>query len=842
MVALVVAAVSIGVLRRHAKRFGLVDRPGGRKQHQRPTPVVGGLGMGIALVVALPVILGLRGADPDFFPLVTTGAPFVGALLALLIVGLIDDQRGLGSRPKFGVQAIAAVVAVSAGGLSLEGIGTWPGGAPIALGLLAAPVTVVAIVGFVNAFNMIDGVDGLAGSTAVVMLAALGVVAGIADAALPLLIAVALCGACLGFLVFNLRTPWRSRATVFLGDAGTLMLGFAIVWVAIDVSQRPATPIAPVGIAWVLALPVIDTLNLMIRRLLRGQSPFHADRNHFHHILGRAGFSPGQTAMIFSGLTLVMAVIGLTGSFIGVPDVLLGLALLLVAGAHYFFVRYAWRTTKALRRLRASLARSDADRLPVIDRMALVGMYIVALGLPAGLGWAVIVGVALVGLASLAQGKAIFFALRELAIAKLSLLMAGWMTLAVFLRPEAVVSAWLPAMWMTGVFALPLGWWLARYRHHALLLFSLAVVSLISAWAYAADWKMLEAGYVRTADYWGSVETGGLLIALMLVVLVGAGAYGVASYTRRWRARASLASAVLGVTTLLLLLLGLSLQSAVAAGLIGLFAMAIVATRSTEQRALRISVVGGTVMTVLLGSLLANTFKPPGVSLDEQYWGPVQATFFSLGGATTEAQTRYPGVVSRLDDWRSVIRASAQHPLAGTGRSVMADQGTQAVLPAERSAYASLLLIGGLPALGFFVGLTGVWARSISRAGRFKAWPLVQVITAYGLLWTVLGAFLLWPVSHDPLCGVIVTSVWALGITASLDTRQSRSSAVPPSVDRFGPNPPSSPPRRAIGGGLPRCTRREAHQHRHRECEGHRTDVVVKVHLGESCCEEAERE
>ena len=801
-VALLVAAFSIGVLRRHAKRFGLVDRPGGRKQHQRPTPVVGGLGMGIALVVALPVVLGLRGADTGFFPLLTTGAPFAGALLALLIVGLIDDQRGLGSRPKFGVQAVAALLAVFVGGLALEGLGTWPGGAPIALGLLAAPVTVIAIVGFVNAFNMIDGVDGLAGSTAVVMFGALGLTAWAANAAPAVLIAATLAGACLGFLAYNLRTPWRPRAAVFLGDAGTLMLGFGIAWVAIDVSQREASPISPVGIAWVLALPIIDTLNLMIRRLMRGQSPFHADRNHLHHILGRAGFTPGQTAMIFSGLTLVMAVIGLAGSFIGVPDVLLGLALVLVASAHYCFVRYAWRTTKAIRRLRASLARSDADRLPVIDRMALVGMYTVALALPAGLGRAVGVGVALIGLASLIQRRAMMFALRKLAIARLSLFMAGWMTLAIFLRPESVAAAWLPAMWMTGLFALPLGWWLARYRHHAVPLFSLAVASLIGAWAYAADWRMLEAGYVRTADYWGSVETGGLLIVLMLVVLVGAGAYGVASYTRRWRARASLVSAVVGVTTLLLVLLGLSLQSAVAAGLIGFLAMTVVAARPAEPRAFRISVVGGAIMTVLLGSLLANTFKPPGVSLDEQYWGPVQATFLYLGGAKTLAETRYPGVASRLDDWHAVIEAAARRPLAGGGRPVIADQEAQATPPTDRSAYASLLLTGGLPALSLFGVLMVVWMRAISRVGRHQAWPLIQVITAYGLLWTVLGALLLSPVVYDPLSGLLVTAVWALGVAADLDAHQGGSAgASPRATDGTEPNSPSSVPLHVVDGG-----------------------------------------
>ncbi|WP_148291349.1 MraY family glycosyltransferase [Spiribacter curvatus] len=802
--ALLVAVFAIGVLRRHARRFGLVDRPGGRKQHQRPTPVVGGLGMAIALAAALPIVLGLHETDSGFGTLLSAGAPFAGALLGLLLFGLVDDQRGLGSAPKFGVQVMAALVAVFAAGLALERIGIWPGGGLIAMGFLAAPVAVIAIVGFVNAFKMIDGVDGLAGSTAVVMLAALGIAAWVADAASAMLIAATLCGACLGFLVFNLRTPWRPRATVFLGDAGTLMLGFAIAWVAIDVSQRAASPIAPVGIAWVLALPVIDTLNLMIRRLMRGQSPFHADRNHLHHILGRAGFTPGQTAMIFSGLTLVMAVIGLAGSLIGVPDVLLGLALLLVASAHYFFVRYAWRTTKAIRRLRGLLARSDADRLPVIDRMALVGIYTVALALPAGRGGIVGAGVALIGLASLAQRQAIAAALRGLAITRLALMMAAWMTLAVFLRPEPLAAVWLPVMWMTGAFALPLGWWLGRYRHHALPLFSLAVASLIGTWALGADWQMLEAGYLRTADHWGSVQTGGLLLVLMLMVLVGAGAYGITSYTRRWRARASLVSAVLGVTMLLLLLLGLSLQSAVAAGLVGLVAMVVAAMRPGEQRALRVSVVGATVVTILLGSLLANTFKPPGVSLDEQYWGPVQAAFLYLGGATTQAETRYPGVASRLADWRSVVQASAQRPLAGDGRPFTAEERPQGALPTYRSAYASLLLTGGLPGLGLFVALIAVWMRAVSRAGRRQAWPLVQVITAYGLLWSVLGLFLLSPVVHDPLSGVIITAVWALGVAASLDSHQSSSAGAPPATSGDEPSSPSRVPLRIVDGGAAR--------------------------------------
>jgi len=788
-IALLASAVATKVLRRAAIRLGLIDQPGGRKQHARPTPVVGGVAIVIALAAVLPLGLGeIRSTDTASADAGAAGS-VLAAFLVLLAVGLVDDRRGVGSRLKFLVQAAAAGLLVIGAGMSIEQLGHWPGGAAIQTGALAIPLTLVAIVGFVNAFNMIDGVDGLAGSTATIMLVAIAYVGWSAGAPLEAWVAVVAAGACAGFLLHNLRTPWRHRAAAFLGDAGSLVLGLVIVATAIALSQRPAAPISPMAIAWILALPVIDTLNLMIRRLLRGQSPFHADRNHLHHILGRAGFTPGQIAMIIAGVTLVMAVIGVAGSRIGVPDLLLGIALVLVAAAHYVFVRYAWRTTKALRRLRQWLVISDPHRLPVADGLALGGFYAVAVAIPAGIHELAGLGAVLIVLGSIGQRRAIRDDLRGLAMARMALLMAGWMTLAVFLRPTPTVAVWLPMIVLTGVLALPVGWWLRRFWHHAAALFGLALVTLIVAWAAAADWQMLEAGHVRTTDHWGRVETGGLLLVLMITSLVGAVAYGIAHYARRWQARVALATGMIGIAALLLLLLGLSLRSAVAAGLIGLVAMTLAALRSVEPSRFRLGVGVAAVATALLGSVIGNTFKPPDVSLNDQYWGPVQSAFLYAGGAVETAQARYPAVAARVADWREVVEQTRARPFAGYGRASVGAANAEP-MPAERSAYAALLLTGGVPALALFAGVLGAWYRATHHAARRAIASPAETVVAEGMLGVILGALLLGPTVDHLLSAMMVTGVLALGVRASLNLRAADQAMAQSAFDASDGTPP----------------------------------------------------
>ena len=786
--AALIAGLGIHVLRGAAVRHGLVDNPGGRKLHCRPTPVVGGIGIAVALLAVGPFVLIQVDADLSRAPVWLAATASLGAFLLLLVAGLIDDQRGIGSTRKFLVQGLAAALLIAGAGLEIEQIGHWPSGAAIEIGVLSVPVTVIAIVGFVNAFNMIDGVDGLAGSIAVVMLAAIVYAGWSINANVPTLLAVVLAGACVGFLTHNLRTPWRARAAAFMGDAGSLIVGLIIVGAAIDVSQREPTSVSAMAVAWVVGLPVIDTLNLMIRRLLRGQSPFHADRNHLHHILGRAGFTPGQTAMIVAGVTLGIAIVGIGGAALGVPDLLLGIALILVAIAHYVFVRYAWRTAKALRRLRHWLAARDPDRLPMADALALVGLYTLAIAIPAGLNGLAGLGIGLLALGSFGQRRAMVKALRHLAITRVSLLMAAWMSLAVFMRPAPEAEIWLPMIALTGVFALPIGWWLARLWHHTVALFALAVGVLMVAWAISADWPMLEAGHVRITDHWGSLQTVGLLLALMLICLVGAVGYGLADYNRRWRARVALYSGMIGVGALLVLLLGLSLRPAIAAGTVGLLAMVVSVLPRVEQSTLRISVVTTVLATLLVGLLMANTLNPQGLSVSDRYWEPVQSALLQVGGATTEAHAKHPGVAARVADWSVVADEARMQPLAGFGR-VSVDQQISDSWPANRSAYAALLLVGGVPALALFIALVVTWRLAMARSSRRQVGAMAETTIAHGLMATVLGALLFGPTVDNPLTVMLVTGVFALVVLASLDAQSVEDVLGPPDAATSGDQP-----------------------------------------------------
>lgn len=771
-----VTVVCISLLGPLAGSLGLVDRPGGRKRHRRPTPLVGGLAMLAGSAAALPLVMPAAAPGADANALALLCLPFGAAMLLVMVAGVIDDRRGLSSGPKFVIQGVAALIAVFGAGLELQTLGTWPGGPPMALGILTLPVTLLAVVGFMNAFNMIDGVDGLAGSTAVVMLTGLALAGGLADQAPSMLIATMLVGACLGFLLFNLRTPWRARARVFLGDAGSLMLGLAIVWLAIRVSQSDSALISPMGIAWIMALPVIDTLNLMVRRLMRGQSPFHADRNHLHHILQRAGFTPGQTAMIFSGLTLGLGIIGIAGSLIGVPDVLLGLLLVLVALGHYFFVRYGWRTARAVRRLRArrDRHRPGAHDAPEIDRLALIGLYTLVVAIPLGAGGLAMLALALVGLASLGQWRALYRDLRGLALTRVALLAVIWLILVLLARPELMMTAGGSMIWLTGVLALPVGWWLARLRHHALALFVVAVAALVVVWAVTADWQRLAAGEFRTPGVWGNTQTSGLLLVLMLMVLIGLAVYGIAHYRRRWRARASLASALVGLLMLSALLVGLQFQTAMAAGLAGVIAMLIAGGMLAERRRVGAGVVASALVAVTLTGVMAVTYAPTERTLEDRYLAPLQASWQYLSGHRAGINPDEAGVVGLLDDWAATAAAVREQPLIGPGRLNTAGSAADGWLPSHRASYAALLLVAGLPAGILAAGLVAAWVRAVAGVARRGVWPSVEGMIAMGLMASVLVFLLLAPVIENPLNGAVMTLVFAIGVVASLDQVRAR--------------------------------------------------------------------
>jgi UDP-GlcNAc:undecaprenyl-phosphate GlcNAc-1-phosphate transferase len=209
-------------------------------------------------------------------------------------------------------------------------------------------MTVFAVLGVINAMNMIDGADGLASGLALIALLAFAAILS-ADAGLGGTLLPALVAAVAGFMVFSLRTPWRKRASVFIGDAGSMLLGFALAWYAVDLaSVRDA--MTPITAVWILAIPLMDTVSLMVRRMLKGVSPFAADREHLHHILQRVGFTHGQTVAILLGISLLLSAIGVAGWRLGVPEYAMFYAFMALFALYLYGVLHAWKLMKAVRK------------------------------------------------------------------------------------------------------------------------------------------------------------------------------------------------------------------------------------------------------------------------------------------------------------------------------------------------------------------------------------------------------------------------------------------------------------------------------------------------------------
>ena len=300
----------IPLLKRGALRAGFVDRPGGRKQHDAPVPPVGGLA--VFPVFAGMVLLG-RPALADLWCLAALGV--------LLVAGALDDRYNLPPRTKFAAQWIAALLLTMPGEGHLHALGDLLGFGDLTLGSAGSIMfPAIAAVLLVNAINLMDGLDGLAGGiglAALFWIVAGGIMAGGGPGVMAPAI---LIGALSGFLVFNLRHPLRQRATVFLGDAGSLALGLALAWLSIRLAQRGEPGVHPIDIAWILALPIFDTCAQFARRLRQGRHPFDADRNHFHHHFLKVGFSPRRSAAAIAGLSFLLGGIGFAGTRLGAPD------------------------------------------------------------------------------------------------------------------------------------------------------------------------------------------------------------------------------------------------------------------------------------------------------------------------------------------------------------------------------------------------------------------------------------------------------------------------------------------------------------------------------------------
>jgi len=318
LVAMGVTWILTPVVIRLARYLGAVDLPGGRRTHTRPTPRIGGLAVFLGFVCGLAAAAYFTGSLWSLPRVDVYWRGMVAAATFLLLVGIVDDVRGVSFRGKFAAQ-IAAAAAVWFCGFRIELLSN-PFGGTLDLGLLSFPITVLWIVGITNAVNLIDGLDGLAAGIALITTTSVAVLAyvrgefGVAAASL------ALAGSLVGFLRYNFNP-----ARIFLGDSGSLFLGFVLAVTSVRGSQKGATAVAILAPLLVLGLPLVDTSLAIVRRLhrlaLRGLGTDHAlryvlrnldhvflpDREHIHHRLLDLGFSHRSAVLLLYGVGAVFA-------------------------------------------------------------------------------------------------------------------------------------------------------------------------------------------------------------------------------------------------------------------------------------------------------------------------------------------------------------------------------------------------------------------------------------------------------------------------------------------------------------------------------------------------------
>lgn len=298
------SAVLTPLARAIALRVGAYDEPTGRHVHKSPIPRLGGLAVVIGFFVSLGALYGIGTSSLGNMlfaqPMLVLGLCCGGVAAATL--GAMDDLKGVRALHKLTVQ-IAIAVAAYAFGFRIDAIALpWIGS--IDLGLLAIPATVLWFVAVMNAVNLIDGLDGLAGGIAFIACVSNFVVGWMNESLLVILLSAALAGAVLGFLIYNFNP-----ASIFMGDTGSLFLGFVLAATSLlGSSIKSATTVSLLVPILALGVPIMDTLFAMVRRYLERRPIFGADRGHIHHKLLDLGLTHRRAVLVLYGISSVLAV------------------------------------------------------------------------------------------------------------------------------------------------------------------------------------------------------------------------------------------------------------------------------------------------------------------------------------------------------------------------------------------------------------------------------------------------------------------------------------------------------------------------------------------------------
>ncbi|WP_210447122.1 UDP-N-acetylglucosamine--undecaprenyl-phosphate N-acetylglucosaminephosphotransferase [Vibrio crassostreae] len=300
-----------------AIKFSFVDIPNTRKSHNGHIPLLGGLSTLIGIWV-INVMM------PNLLPF---QSHYILLTSFLALVGLIDDKFDISAISRLIVLSLIAVWLAQSDGIILSYLGNFWGLGEVTLGAWSTLFSVCAVIGCITAFNMIDGIDGLLGSLASISIGSLGVMfwqAGYQSISLFCFLFIV---SMLAYVCFNLGINVKSKHKVFMGDSGSFLVGFTVLWLLVFATQKVegvtnlGSAMKPVTALWIIAVPLMDMLLVISRRLVNKKSPLLADRTHIHHIVLRAGYTSKQALVGVSLLALLLAAIGILIEVSGVPAV-----------------------------------------------------------------------------------------------------------------------------------------------------------------------------------------------------------------------------------------------------------------------------------------------------------------------------------------------------------------------------------------------------------------------------------------------------------------------------------------------------------------------------------------
>ena len=295
------------------------DKPNARKVHEKIMPRLGGLAIYIAFLSGY-LVFQLRSYIPNQSATSFLDAYFIASFI-MIMTGMLDDMFELPPKPKFIAQFIAALIMVVFGKLMISTI-YLPFMPVIELGWLAGPITIIWIVGITNSINLIDGLDGLSAGISAISFATMAILAGFQGEPFVAIMCCLLLGSTFGFLAHNFYP-----AKIFMGDTGSLFLGFSVSTLSLLGYKNAAFVSFFVPII-VLSIPIFDTLWAIIRRTLNGQSPFEADRGHLHHVLLARNLGHVKSVLILYTIALLFS---LTAILYTVTSKFYGLVMLVIA-------------------------------------------------------------------------------------------------------------------------------------------------------------------------------------------------------------------------------------------------------------------------------------------------------------------------------------------------------------------------------------------------------------------------------------------------------------------------------------------------------------------------------